>query len=872
MLDDKEIIDLVLHGKKDKFGLLVNKYSGKVYRLCLSLCGNGFDAEDATQEAFIDAFMYLPSLSDPDKFASWLCMIARRKSYRQIASRRNEDDIDELADFIQSDSSTPLDASITAEKNGRIARAIEKLSDKRREVVEMFYFHGMKISEIAEKLSLSDNTVKSRLYDAREYLRKDLEDMNEYKDNMALLESKINSRIEMLSRYYALNGGTLDEKFNKEVDETINLVEKIGDNQAQKSFLAQVLQYKLWDDTIIEKERKNITEHMKKSAEDGKNVSVIANALIGECLNIDDKKQALSFLDDIAIPKINEYKGAEKYDSAKGCLVFWRGRILLCLGQIDEARADFESAVGLIDKSDAYYACAVAAMREIDYMQENAYEAVRVYNASAEGILNEGGRCVFYNQPGFSDYFAVPGIGMDFNSFIYYASVCKRTLFDINMKPNDKITDANSGASLECIAVDEAVTVAAGDFCGCLHMRTEDKQHYMGRYTLDVWYAENVGIVKVEAVCNGRCESYELTEYTIKGGKGYLPFAVGNRWIYRNPDIPDWIYHRIERTVEYTDGKLTNISVISPFTLAKNFEASKELDSTVYLSLADKFCDDWNIAEAIEMLKKGVRLNINEQSVRISLYAIEVLKRFLEYRNKGYRFCPSSISASKIAVAKGIVKYTDPEVTSFGPYRLGARGRYEDRIFGIKPFRYLHQFMKELWNDKWVPGYTEEKDIEDGLKLIFTVEDGGNITVPAGSFEGCRKITLRVDKPEHADDRWYFDNGYSHVDCGIKEYWFAPGVGIVKIVSEWGTECHAECLLKIYSVPASKCEEFLPIQIGNYWEYDEPHLTEEGYRAKAIFSIASGMNGEYLMTSSQEFICFKNEEEYNEFVKQSHRY
>lgn len=256
MLEDKEIIDLVLHGKKDKFGLLVNKYSGKVYRLCLSLCGNGFDAEDATQEAFIDAFMYLPSLSDPDKFASWLCMIARRKSYRQIASRRNEDDIDELADFIPSDSATPLDASITAEKNGRIARAIEKLSDKKREVVEMFYFHGMKISEIAQKLSLSDNTVKSRLYDAREYLRKELEDMNEYKDNMALLESKINSRIEMLSRYYALNGGTLDEKFNKEVDETINLVEKIGDNQTQKSFLAQVLQYKLWDETIIEKERK----------------------------------------------------------------------------------------------------------------------------------------------------------------------------------------------------------------------------------------------------------------------------------------------------------------------------------------------------------------------------------------------------------------------------------------------------------------------------------------------------------------------------------------------------------------------------------------------------------------------------------------
>ena len=110
------------------------------------------------------------------------------------------------------------------------------------------------------------------------------------------------------------------------------------------------------------------------------------------------------------------------------------------------------------------------------------------------------------------------------------------------------------------------------------------------------------------------------------------------------------------------------------------------------------------------------------------------------------------------------------------------------------------------------------------------------------------------------------------MDGGVKEYWFAPGVGIVKIASSWGTECYAECLLNTYSVPASEPDEYFPIQIGNSWEYDEPHLTEEGYRAKAIFRIASGMNGEYLMTSSQEFICLRTEDEYNEYVKISHKY
>lgn len=67
--------------------------------------------------------------------------------------------------------------------------------------------------------------------------------------------------------------------------------------------------------------------------------------------------------------------------------------------------------------------------------------------------------------------------------------------------------------------------------------------------------------------------------------------------------------------------------------------------------------------------------------------------------------------------------------------------------------------------------------------------------------------------------------------------------------------------------PRQSLTSISQIQIGNSWEYDEPHLTEEGYRAKAIFRIASGMNGEYLMTSSQEFICLRTEDEYNEYVK-----
>lgn len=169
-LSDPAIVELVLSGDTNAFGILVDRYSSAVYNLCLSACGRSADAEDAAQEAFIDAFIYLPSLTEPGKFKSWLFTIARRKSYKQVYLRRDDHDIAELDEILPSDSSAPLEIIIANEKSERVAEAMKKLSGKRKEVAELYYFDGMKVGEIAKRLALSENTVKSRLYDAREFL------------------------------------------------------------------------------------------------------------------------------------------------------------------------------------------------------------------------------------------------------------------------------------------------------------------------------------------------------------------------------------------------------------------------------------------------------------------------------------------------------------------------------------------------------------------------------------------------------------------------------------------------------------------------------------------------------------------------------
>lgn len=136
-MDDKALIRSVLNGKTDDFNILVSRYTGQVYRLCLSLCGNGFDADDAAQETFIDAFLYLPSLSDAEKFLPWLYSIARRKSYRQRSTRRTDADIDEMSEYLPSAEGSPDDAILYLENSNRISQALAKLPATKRTVARV---------------------------------------------------------------------------------------------------------------------------------------------------------------------------------------------------------------------------------------------------------------------------------------------------------------------------------------------------------------------------------------------------------------------------------------------------------------------------------------------------------------------------------------------------------------------------------------------------------------------------------------------------------------------------------------------------------------------------------------------------------------
>ena len=153
-------------GIEQQFCDLVNTYQTQLLRLCyLHLRDKGL-AEDAVQETFIKAYKALPNYRGESSVKTWLMRIAinscrdaqRTGWWKHISRRVSLDMLPELSGDLSEDALT---------MNLEIAR----LPGKLREVILLYYYSNMQITEIAEALELAPSSVSGRLRRAKEKLR-----------------------------------------------------------------------------------------------------------------------------------------------------------------------------------------------------------------------------------------------------------------------------------------------------------------------------------------------------------------------------------------------------------------------------------------------------------------------------------------------------------------------------------------------------------------------------------------------------------------------------------------------------------------------------------------------------------------------------
>ena len=168
--EDGNIVHQCLSGNTEVFVLLVDKYKKRIFALVYAKVGQFQDAEDITQDVFLEAYKKLSTLRRWDSFYPWLYSIAsnRCKNYHYDRKRRVDTVLfDEQTDSYQAD----MDAHTEKLRIERIHDALASLPEIHRQVLVLRYMAGMRSKEIAQTLRVSPNTVNQRLMRARTQLK-----------------------------------------------------------------------------------------------------------------------------------------------------------------------------------------------------------------------------------------------------------------------------------------------------------------------------------------------------------------------------------------------------------------------------------------------------------------------------------------------------------------------------------------------------------------------------------------------------------------------------------------------------------------------------------------------------------------------------
>jgi RNA polymerase sigma factor (sigma-70 family) len=173
-----ELTTLVLaaqRGDLDAFGQVVERFQKMAYAVAYATVGDAHLAEDAAQEAFIEAYLSLPKLREPAAFPGWFRRIVFKRGDRLIRGKRLATLPIEVAGEVAAREPGPAVIAEARELRRQVQAAIDELPEPDRMLVMLFYLAGYAQQEIAAIAELPVATVKKRLYRARQRLRAQLD-------------------------------------------------------------------------------------------------------------------------------------------------------------------------------------------------------------------------------------------------------------------------------------------------------------------------------------------------------------------------------------------------------------------------------------------------------------------------------------------------------------------------------------------------------------------------------------------------------------------------------------------------------------------------------------------------------------------------
>src|SRR5580692_6988710 len=205
--DEAELVTELQGGSGAAFDWLVTHYSGPVYGLVAGMVTESSDAADITQDVFLKAFRGIRGFRRGSSLKTWLYRIAIREALNhrrwQWRHHRDQDSIDVEAGSgracveIEDESGTPFDQAASHEVQQAVQQALLKVPEVFRSAVILRDLEGMSYEEVAEVLTVTVGTVKSRILRGRRMLREILDPMlhNPHRANVQACSPQIRATV-----------------------------------------------------------------------------------------------------------------------------------------------------------------------------------------------------------------------------------------------------------------------------------------------------------------------------------------------------------------------------------------------------------------------------------------------------------------------------------------------------------------------------------------------------------------------------------------------------------------------------------------------------------------------------------------------------
>ncbi len=163
---------------------LMDRHGERLFHYLLRQLNNESDAADLAQESFVRVYQNRTRFDPAHKFSTWLYTIATnllrdrfrwRQRHPQVSLDAEREEAGAILDTLPDTAATPAEQIVTEERAVEVRKAIESLPDDLRSPLLLSEYEGLSHAEIGAVLSCSTKAVETRLYRARNHLRKRLE-------------------------------------------------------------------------------------------------------------------------------------------------------------------------------------------------------------------------------------------------------------------------------------------------------------------------------------------------------------------------------------------------------------------------------------------------------------------------------------------------------------------------------------------------------------------------------------------------------------------------------------------------------------------------------------------------------------------------